>query len=350
MPLRSSMKRVGYDQTIIPTSPQLMSGLTKLLCGVLAIGSLGIGPTAGLAAEDDALVSAARAEKRGIVYSIVDPALMQTLIKGFRDKYGVDIEVTRLTTGTLGQRLTAEADSGTTVADIVIGTDKLFVQAMTAKGYYAPIEQVSGAASFPAAAKTQTSVIVGRVPYSMIWNTNEVGEPPTSWQRLIDPKWKGRVMTIDPRVTGVSPTLWYALMRKTYGDQFLKALGQNVTFSSSAVPGMQQVAAGAQAIYAPAVHQITIGLKEKGAPVDEAFLDPTVASDNLLSVISKAPHPSVARLFAGYCLSVEGQALLNKDGFSMLPKVPGTRPMPQIIEIDPAGVDQPGILRLLGLL
>jgi iron(III) transport system substrate-binding protein len=344
------MEKFVVTRGVIPTHRGFLIGTAKLVLVMLAIGSLGFASTAGLAAEDDSLVSAAKAEKRGTVYSIVDPALMQRLIKGFRDKYGVDIEVARLTTGTLGQRLTAEADSGTITADIVIGTDKLFVQAMTTKGYYAPIEQVPGAASFPAAAKTQTSVIVGRVPYSIIWNTNEVREAPTSWQSLIDPKWKGRVMAIDPRVTGVSPTLWYALMRKTYGAEFLETFGKNVTFSSSAVPGMQQVAAGAQAIYAPAVHQITIGLKEKGAPIDEVFFGPTISSDNVLSVISKAPHPSVARLFAGYCLSVEGQALLNKDGFSMLPNVPGTRPMPRIIDIDPTDADQPAILGLLGLL
>jgi iron(III) transport system substrate-binding protein len=332
------------------TRRDFMNGAARLAIAMPALGSFGLRATGAFAAEDDGLVAAAKAELRGVVYSVVDPALMQTVIKGFKDKYGIDIEVTRLTSGSLGQRLTAEAESGTTVADLVIDTDKLLVQAMTTKGYYAPIEQVPGAAAFPAAAKTQTSVIAGRVPYSMIWNTKEVGAAPTSWQALIDPKWKGRVMAVDPRI-GASPTLWYALMRKTYGDQFLKTLGQNVTFSSSAVPGMQQVAAGAQAIYAPAVHQITIGLKDKGAPIDEAFFSPTVSSDNVLSVMAKAPHRNIAKLFAGFCLSPSGQALLNKDGFSMLPNVPGTRPPPEIVEMDPATakVEQPGILSLLGL-
>jgi iron(III) transport system substrate-binding protein len=301
------------------------------------------------AADDASLVAAAKAEGHGVVYSILDPALMQNLIKGFKDKYGISIEVLRLTTGTLGQRLTAEDEAGTPVTDIVIGTDRPFVQEMTKKGFYDAIDKVPGASAFPAEAKTPTSVIVGRVPYSLVWNTNEVKIAPTSWQVLIDPQWKGRVMTIDPQVTGISPAMWGALMRKTYGDDFLRSLARNATFSPSAVPGMQQVAAGAQAIYAPAVHQVTIGLKAKGAPLDEAFLSPTISSDNILSMMKKAPHPHAALLFASYCLSIEGQAHLNKDGFSMLRDVPGTRPMPQIEELDPATVDRNEILKLLGL-
>jgi iron(III) transport system substrate-binding protein len=324
-----------------------MQSAASLAAATPALGAFGA--TASFAA-DDALIQAARKEGKGVTYSVVDPTLMQTVVKGFKDKYGIEMEVTRLTSGTLGQRLTAEADAGSTAADVVIDTDKLLVAAMTAKGYYAPIDIIPEAAAFPAAAKTPTSIIAGRVPYSMLWNTSEVTEAPKSWQTLVDPKWKGRIMAVDPRI-GASPTLWYVLMRKTYGDGFLKTLGQNVTFSSSAVPGMQQVAAGAQAIYAPAVHQITIGLKAKGAPIDEAFFGPTVSSDNVLSVMTKAPHPNIAKLFAGFCLSVDGQAFLNKDGFSMLPNVPGTRPHPEIVDLDQAIAksEQPGILSLLGL-
>ena len=311
-------------------------------------GSLGTG--FGRAQEGDELATAAKREGRGTVYSVVDPMLMQAVVKGFRDKYGIEIEVMRLTSSSLGQRLSAEVESGNVAADLVIDTDRLLVQAMTAKGYYAPVEQIPGSEAFPPSAKTQTSIIVGRVPYSMIWNTSEVADAPTSWQALADATWHKRIMLIDPRL-GASPTSWYMLMRKTYGDDFMRTIGRAATISPSAVPGMQQVAAGAQAIYAPAVHQITIGLKAKGAPIEEAFLEPTVSSDNVLSLLAKPPHPNIARLFAAFCASVDGQSLLNRDGFSMLPGVPGTRPLPQIAEIDPEATktELPTILSLIGL-
>ena len=103
----------------------------------------------------DALVAAAKREGRGTVYSVVDPTLMQAVVKGFKDKYGIEIELVRLTSSSLGQRLSAEVESGNVAADVVIDTDKLLVQAMTAKGYYAPVETDPRALGrIPASAKT----------------------------------------------------------------------------------------------------------------------------------------------------------------------------------------------------
>ena len=114
---------------------------------------------------------------------------------------------------------------------------------------------------------------------------------------------------------------------------------------------MQQVAAGAQAIYAPAVHQITIGLKAKGAPIEEAFLEPTVSSDNVLSLLAKPLHPTIAKLFAAFCISVDGKSPAQPRRILDAAGVPGTRPLPQITEIDPATTktEFPAILSLLGL-
>jgi iron(III) transport system substrate-binding protein len=153
-------------------------------------GSLGTG--LARAQEGDELVAAAKREGRGTLYSVVDPMLMQAVVKRFRDKYGIEIEVMRLTSSSLGQRLSAEVESGNVAADVVIDTDKLLVQAMTTRGYYASVEQIPGSKAFPAPAKTQTSIIVGRVPYSMIWNTSEVVDAPKSWQALADTTWHRR--------------------------------------------------------------------------------------------------------------------------------------------------------------
>lgn len=313
-----------------------------------AASSLGCGFAQAQTGDD--VIAAAKREGRGTVYSVVDPTLMQAVVKGFKDKFGIEVEVVRLTSSSLGQRLNAEAESGNLAADVVIDTDKVLVQAMTAKGYYASVESIAGSDAYPSSAKTATSIIAGRVPYSILWNTSEVTDAPKTWQVLTDTKWQKRIMLIDPRL-GASPTAWYMLMRKTFGDEFIRTIGRAATISPSAVPGMQQVAAGAQAIYAPAVHQITIGLKAKGAPVEEAFLEPTVSSDNVLSLLAKPPHPNIAKLFASFCISVDGQMLLNRDGFSMRAGIPGTRQLPQITEIDPTTTkaELPTILSLLGL-
>jgi multidrug efflux pump subunit AcrA (membrane-fusion protein) len=89
----------------------------------------------------------------------------------------------------------------------------------------------------------------------------------------------------------------------------------------------------------------------KGAPIGQAFIEPTLSTDNLVSVNARAPNPAVARLLLDFALSVPGQAILNADGFSPRTGVPGTRPLPTLSEADPQATraETPQMLALLGL-
>ncbi len=158
------------------------------------------------------------------------------------------------------------------------------------------------------------------------------------------------MLFIDPRVGG-SPALWHVLMRDTYGESFIRALGQNGQMAPSVVPGLQQIAAGAKAIYAPGIHQVVVGLLSKKAPIGESFPQPTISSDTCMCVMAKAPRPAVARLLASFILSVEGQAILNKDGFSPIEGVPGTLPLPKLTTPDFRTIKEkiPGLVSLLGV-
>jgi iron(III) transport system substrate-binding protein len=301
-------------------------------------------------AQDAGLIAAARREGKGALYAVTDPAIIQALVARFKEKYGIEIEVTRLISGALGQRLTAEQDSGSPVADIVMDTDKLLQETLAARRYFTPVSEIPGHQAYPDSAKTGTSVIVSHIPYSLVWNTSLIKEAPKGWEDLVDPKNKGRVLFIDPRVGG-SPALWHVLMRETYGDAFLRTLGQNGQPAPSAVPGLQRIAAGAQAIYAPGIHQVVVGLVAKNAPIGESFPQPTISSDTSLCIMAKAPHPAIARLLSAFILSVEGQAILNKDGFSPIRGVPGTLPLPRMATPDFRTIKDkiPGLVSLLGL-
>ncbi len=330
-----------------PTSDNRRTFLQRAAGAVLAPPLLSAVPAF---AQDAGLIAAARREGKGSLYAVTDPAIIQAVVARFKEKYGIDIEVTRLISAALGQRLTAEHDSGSPVADVVMDTDKLLQETLAARNYYVPVTEIPGQAAYPASAKTATMVIVSHIPYSLVWNNSIIKEAPKGWEDLVDAKNKGRVLFIDPRVGG-SPALWHVLMRETYGDAFLRTLGQNGQAAPSAVPGLQRIAAGAKAIYAPGVHQVVVGLTAKNAPLGEIFPQPTVSSDTCLSIMAKAPRPAVARLLAAFILSPEGQAILNKDGFSPIPGVPGTLPLPKMATADFRTIKDkiPGLVSLLGL-
>jgi iron(III) transport system substrate-binding protein len=210
---------------------------------------------------------------------------------------------------------------------------------------------VRGLEKFPADAKTDHSLIIGYVPYSLAWNTNEVREGLNDWRTLADPKWKDRLLLVDPRRVSPASTAWFLLLARNYGDDFIRAIGKQATFAVGVTPGLQQVAAGAKALYGPAVHQVIVPLQQKGAPIGEAFPQPTVSTDNVAAISAKAPHPNIARLILSFTTTAECQAILNRDGFSPLANIPGTRPLPKLEPFDFSAVEKemPRLLALLEL-
>ena len=322
----------------------------ELLAAGAALVSAGVAGPAFSQTEETALMAAAKKEGRGMFYTTAPLAEAQRVTLPFKEKYGIEIEVLRLTSGELQQRFAAEVETNNVISDAFYTSDFLFVKNGIEKGWFAKVGDLPAAKGWPSVAWNGSSALVSRTPYSIAWNTDLVPQGITSWEQMLDPRWKGRVGAGDPRVLA-SPNLWYSLMRKTYGDDFLRKLGAQATFMPSTVPGLQQVAAGVLAMYAPASHNTVVDLQAKGAPLKEGFLSPTVASDNWLSVVAKAPHPNVARLFLNFYMTPEMQAAANKGAFSILPNIPGTLPMPSVTETDPTqvNVEKPQLLSLLGL-
>jgi iron(III) transport system substrate-binding protein len=335
-----------------------MSGASTLTRRSLMTSALGgiFGPVAVpdlvVAEDQQSLAAAARKEGRGTIYTSADPKLTGDLTNAFGAKYGITIEIQRLPSGPLGQRLATEIQNNAVLADVVMTFDKRLLQDGFKKGWFAKIKDLPALAAWPVSG-IWNDVAFNIAPdvYNLAWNTSLVTTPPNGWRDLTDPKWNGQVMLSDPRaVTG--PTQgWYWLMRKAFGDDFLKALGQNAKYSPSQVPGMQQLAAGAAAFYAPGSTSAIDQVVSKGAPVRRAVFQPTIQYESFAAIPAAAPHPAVARLFVNFWLTPEAQALYNKEGYSLLSSLPGITPLPaaELTDDDTVQRQLPEILALLGL-
>lgn len=329
------------------------SGSRALAVGVaLTVGACLMPQGAAVAQQEisEELITAAQAEGSGTLYTSVDPTIMANVAEAFREAYGITLDVQRASSSQLSQRFMAEEETGNHVADVYYSTDRAFHDDSGASGRFIPLTDLPGYDAWPDEAKDDTSIVMGFLPYSLIWNTNVISEELSDWDDLIDPKYAGKVMLTDPRI-GVTSNQFYKLLRDVKGEDFLRKLGENATFSPSAVPGIQQVAAGAQGIYAPGIHQVAVGLLEKGAPIAEAFPEPTISSKNIASIPASAPHPNIGRLFVSFLMTPDAQAINNKDGWTPIEGIPGTREMPEVIDVDPVetAAEVPELLELLGL-
>ena len=100
----------------------------QIVKGGTALGaSLGMGLPLS-AADEASLVALAKTEGTGMLYSVIEPTILQALAKAFGDKYGVKLDFERLGTGPLSQRYAAEAEAGKVTADIVMLGDKAFLE------------------------------------------------------------------------------------------------------------------------------------------------------------------------------------------------------------------------------
>jgi iron(III) transport system substrate-binding protein len=330
-----------------PNSPRRRG----FLAGSLALGAAGLMPSRlASAAEEAALAAAAKSEGEGMLYTVIEPTVIQAFLAAFKTKYGLDVQSLRLGSGPLGQRFASEAAANAASGDVVMIGDAGFLADAAQKGW------IAAAGSLPALDPLARTLWDGTVatiafnPESLAWNTTLVRQAPRSWEALIDPAFAGRVMVFDPR-NSILGVMWYSLIRKAYGDDFLRRLARQATLAPSVVPAMQQVAAGAAAMYAPAIHVVVASLKDRGAPVDEVFLEPASPAPIHAAVAARSRRPNLARLLLNYAMTIEGQAILNKDAFSPLSGVPGTRPLPRMtaVSTEDATRERPQILSLLGV-
>ena len=323
---------------------------TKFAVGVAAYALRPF--TQAVAATDEAtLVAAAKKEGRLTIYSNADPAALERALKGFTAKYGMSPDVQRLTGAALAQRFTAEYQSGVFLADFFISSDPVFPKDAVKKGWLLRVDDLPSLTNWPAADTRDGLVSLGLNPYTLCYNTTLVPSGVvTGWEALNDPRWRGKVLVGDPRVLA-SARLWYVAIRHKFGDDFLRQLGSHAAFSPSAVPGLQQLAAGAVALYGPATYLNALDIIERGAPVVNLLIDPIVVSVPWAALVAKAPHPNAARLLLNYIMSPEGQALYNENGFSLLPNIPKTRTLPSQENIDAEDGDRqlPELLNLLKL-
>lgn len=318
--------------------------------GGLSVSLATLASKATFAAGWDDVVGAAKSERGSMIYAVQEPTITQALLQEFQKRFGISVEFQRYGSAVISQRFAAETEGGNHLTDLIVSGDRAFLEIARAKGWIANVGDLPSMAGLPKSIWDGGIATVAYNPQSLAFNTNLVKEAPKSWEAIVDPKWAGKVAVFDPRgsILGVQ---WFVLMRRAYGDAFLRAVGKQCVWASSVVPAVQQVAAGAMAMYAPAIHVSVAAIQQKGAPIDEVFLEPTPPGSIVAAIPAKAPRLATGKLLLDFIMSRAGQEIWNKDNFAPIADVPGTRKMPAFVEVsdDEALRERPAILNLLGL-
>jgi iron(III) transport system substrate-binding protein len=262
------------------------------------------------------LIAGAKKEGGLTLYSSAQVAVMNAVGKAFEAKYGVTFTLWRGSSEQIVQRVQAEARANRLVAD-VMETAGPSMEAMRRAQVLQDIATPVTAELMPEASAQGRPWIVSRLSvFTIAYNTNRVrkADIPSSYEGLLDPKWKGRLgIEADDNnwlmtaTSALGEDRGLKLFRDIVAKNGISVWKGHSLMANLVVSGEVPVALTAY------VDEIET-LKKTGAPIDYAFAAPTVAMPTALGVFKRAPHPHAAVLFADFLLSEEGQRILAANG------------------------------------
>lgn len=300
---------------------------TFLLTSCGAPQDLGVSAAATEKVSDlDSLVESAKEEGTLLLYTSLTEPDMKAMTAGFTEKYGIQVQALRLGGTDAATRFDTETSANAPSADLLILADPSYIGSLTSSGKAVPMEDTglySLLDTIPKHLKAPEfgSAVVQIVNAGIGYNTNLVSpeDVPKSWEDLLDPRWKGKLIgtPIDSSVNNL--VVWGQLYDK-YGADFVKNMGsQTSRIYPNLVPLHESLAAGDGEIALQSGQFYIEGLKAAGKPVGFVNLQPSVYPVNVLGISARAKNPSAARLLSYYMMTKEGSATVSdpaKGSFS----------------------------------
>jgi iron(III) transport system substrate-binding protein len=254
------------------------------------------------------------AKKEGKVawYTTMNVSQSKPVLDAFQKKYPfIEPVLYRAGGGALLNRVLNEARAGKHDWDVVGGRGEMilaFKEKNLLAPYASPEAKMIDADLFDKEGYWYTYYVV---PVVLGYNTNLVKreEIPKSYADLLEPKWKGKKISIDTEAYLLLQGLISA-WGKEKAVSFMKQLtAQEPVMMRGTTERITMAAAGEYPLVITYAHSIQ-RMVSKGASIDWVALEPAVVEIDPLMIGAKAPHPHAARLFLDFLLSKEGQEML----------------------------------------
>lgn len=283
--------------------------MVRMVAVVLALAGL---VTGAAAQQEDwnKVVEAGKKEGKVVIYNSANGAsYFYNVVKSFEQKYGIAVESLDLRASELTERIRAEQVAGRFLGDIELHSTSTIGQQIIDGPFVEPIGRVPNIANLreelPA---TEMYIPAWIQAYGVLINTRLVKpeDEPKSWTDLLDPKWKGKILSDDVRPLGGGQTMFFVL-QKTYGTSFHEKLAaQNLVFSRDLRNDARRIARGEYPLYIPQMAAMASDLK--GLPVKVAIMKEGVPYVPInFAQLRNAPHKNALRVFVNHFLETESQ-------------------------------------------
>jgi iron(III) transport system substrate-binding protein len=141
-----------------------------------------------------------------------------------------------------------------------------------------------------------------------------------SYWDFTNPKWKGKIVSLDPRDTGLGATMQFYYYSPEIGPEYLKKFfgGMDITYAKNFRQMTDWLAQGKFAICMGC--KDSMRAKNQGLPVEDFDTNrwkegsSFSAGGGSMAYMNQAPHPNAAKVFINWFLSRKGQMALQKLG------------------------------------
>src|SRR5438477_2855420 len=306
-------------------TPQLDRRAFLKLAGATAVVAACGGATATASPSPSGSATAAATPKPTgtiSIYSALNESTNNELFKAFTTATGVQVDVLPLAAaGDLQTRITAEKNNPQ--ADIFVGGSSEFHDPLGKQGLLVPYISPNAKnlkAEFKEANGNWTGWYTGI--FGFISNndrlTKEIGgKKPSTWDDLLDPAWKQKLVLPDPIKTGggyifIATQIFRFNRDEDKAMAFMKSLHANIAQYVATSPGALLLIDQGQFVGCPNWSHDILTEKTKGNPVDLTVPPDTGFEVGAVSIVKGSKNLPAAKAFVDWVLTPEAGALTAK--------------------------------------
>ena len=282
----------------------------------------------------DATLAAAKKEGKVVIIGSPDPVMRGMINPKFTERFGIKVEYIAGGSGQLAERVRTERAAGIYSTDIFMSGANTTLNVMYPNKMLDPLKPLlilpevtegknwkSGKLTFTDPEGQYVLGLFSTVDSFLMINTDFVKPGDlTNVYDLLNPKWKGKISSQDPKLSGTGSNTAGYLYREL-GADFVKKLysDQKPVFSADRRQMTDWLARGTYPICLSCRPDDTKDLVKDGFKLVEVFAMPGLAeriivgSPFLLSFANKAPNPNAARVFINWIATKEATEIYSRN-------------------------------------
>jgi iron(III) transport system substrate-binding protein len=330
------MKNCVSQSVIVPMQRKLRALL--IISGVIVLalnGAATAQPKSDSESRWQQSLDSAKKEGKVVVLAPSGEALRRAITEGFRKAFpDIGLEYSGGRGSIQATKLLAERSGGIFSTDLLISGSTTALQLKSA-GALAPVKPAlilpevtnlkhwqGNRLHFNDTEQLYDLGFVNTVSAVLVYNSkqvkrNEVDEP----FKLLDPKWKGKIVINDPMVAGTGYTMfrhfWEKMGPKKAEDFFRRIRSQAAVVSRDQRLELEWVSQGKYPLLLGPSTILLEQLLGKGLEFEvvsewEDIGGFVTSSSSTVMLINKAPHPNAAAVFINWLLSKDTQATWSK--------------------------------------